>query len=528
MNRLKRIYSFLLFAVLVLIFIINCLTVFFPAFGKPGAVLWFISYALLFIFTIKCLWFILQKTIKKESLITLITLSVWLVIIIIHLTNWASLSGETTQEINCTLNHFQNSSDWGFNKTCLFNYPARQYFLPTLPSLVFGRSLLNLNLGGSLYFVMGIIIFAAGSIKFFNSKFVGDILSGILLSFIFHIYFVNHFLFLFEQSIFPFSLALAASGLFLMYLREKSKELLFLCGIINLYLIYSYTPSLALIFLIIAVLIHQAFHHAKLRKELIFIILITLSSFFISLSTRGDINLVEANRPHLQVIEDTTRGIVHLIFSDQGTPTLSPFLNIFFLLFVFSSLTFIFGWKSAAISTWFIGVIMLAVASKGYTYYGIDFRLHRATVIFPVFLATVAIIMQKTLSLINKLHPLLFVIWLFFLATGFQFQNEFLKSRPTSAHVKIIDYINRHAFIGQDEPATIYIDSRLTSYISLNDTLQYFFPHAVTVFNQDGKCGFIKENTARKMLYLAMENSQCDKIAISNFPEIKVIYPDLL
>lgn len=525
---MKPIYSFLLFTVLVLIFIVNCLTIFFPAFGKLGTALWFVSYVLLFVFTIKCLWFILQKTFKKESLITFVTLFIWLVIVAFHLTSWASLNGETTQEINCTLNHFQNSPDWGFSKTCLFGYPTRQYFLPALPSLIFDRSLLSLNLGGSLYFMMGIIIFAAGSIKFFNGKFAGDVLSGILLSFIFHIYFVNHFLFLFEQSIFSFSFALTASGLFLIYLREKSKEVLFLCGIINFYLIYSYTPSLALVFLIIAVLIHQAFINVKLRKALIFVALITLVSFYISLSTRGDINLVETNRAHWQVIEDAARGIVHMIFSNQGTPALSSFLNIFFLMFVFSSLVFLFGWKAAAIAIWFIGVVILSVASKGYTYYGIDFRLHRATVIFPVFFAALAVVIQKLLPTINRLHILLLIIWVFFLTTGFCFQNALLKSRPVSPHVKIINYINHNALIGKNDRVTIYIDSRLTAYISLNDTLQYFLPNTGTVINEDGKCEFIKENAATKMLYLTLQNSQCRETTLNNFPEIKIIYPSLL
>ena len=155
MRTIKKIYIFSLFFTLISIFILDYLSILNPIFGKLGVVFWIIQFLFILIYSLKSLIFIF----RQKSYLILLMISILFGVVLLNTNNLKNISGETTQEISCTLNLLNSSPDWGFRKTCLFGYPARQLFLPSLPSLVLGTNQFSLNLGECLYFFLGSIIY---------------------------------------------------------------------------------------------------------------------------------------------------------------------------------------------------------------------------------------------------------------------------------------------------------------------------------------------------------------------------------
>lgn len=485
MKYLSKTYYYFGYLLFFLLVLGDLLTIKNPLFGKMATVLWLLSFVYFFIFALKCLVTIILRLDRFKSIFTFFLLLVWFSVLMINIPQSKNLSGETTQEISCVLNHFLASNDWGYGKTCFFGYPAKQHLLPALPSLIWGRTLFALHFGGSLYFLLGMIIFAGGILEYFQFKKSGDLVCAILLSSIFHFHFVNHFLFAFEQSIFPFSFGLIITGLFLFYLAEKNKIPLYLLGFCLLYLIFSYTPSLALYFLSIAVLLYLLLvRKASKRERLIFITLIvfTLISFYFSLRLRGDIKLwtVEV-RSQKQLIGDIFQTFRHLVFQKEGTPIVSPVYNFIFITLLVSSLLFIFDWKMGIVGFWILITIIFSVVSQGYTYYGVDFRLHRATVIFPIFLAMIAGIL-KEFNLESK-NKYLFGVMIVVFITGIYFQYSILKIKEPSRYFSFITWLKNNFMFGESEKMKrnlYFISEAHDHYGSINDVLQYFIPQLIS------------------------------------------------
>lgn len=470
------------------LFITDLLTIKYPFFGKVGTVLWLISWFFIFLFAVKQFIELIKLIWTKKLFWTLILILLLGGIVLFNTTNPKNISGETTQEINCMLTHFETSADWGFQKTCLFGYPARQFIIPALPSLVFGRSLFALNLGGAVYFIIGLIVFASGLLSSLGKNKTGDIIVAIILSFIFHIYYFNHFMFYYEQSIYPFCFALLTGGMFLHYFTKPSLNTLTLVGLSSLYLTFSYTPGVPAYYLLILVLFLLLINHKSLFTHKILIagiILISLFSYILSLKFRNDINLIQLTQTTINIKQDLLTTLNHLLLQKNGNPVVSPVFNLIFLSTIFLSLFFVFGWPMFIGAVWILSVIIFSVVSKGYTYYGVDFRFHRATVVFPVLFIMIISIIKPYLKKIEHLNKLLIVFLLFMIVTGVLFQKQYLTNKQPSDHFNIIKQLSLK--FSTDKSIKLYFDSNLsTNYISLNDQLQYFLPKAKSyILNPD-------------------------------------------
>jgi hypothetical protein len=67
---------------------------------------------------------------------------------------YTALNTETTQQLAGALDYMHNSRELGIFDLAFLDYPARQYLLPALPSLIFGTGVITLRLGyGILYFI---------------------------------------------------------------------------------------------------------------------------------------------------------------------------------------------------------------------------------------------------------------------------------------------------------------------------------------------------------------------------------------
>jgi len=483
-NHLKKLYTVSGFVVFACISLLDMLALKSPLAGKAGVVFWLLSFSYLGVLWGYCLFTILRRF--RAHIVTILSLVIMVGLVLMNTSNPRNVSGETTQEINCAM-RLLKTTDLGFHQTCLFGYPARQFFLPALPSIIWGRSLTALNLGGGLYFVLGIVIFSSGVLKFLDKSGSGDLINGILMASIYHFHYFNHFMFYYEQSVFPLSLGLIVVGTLLHYLATHSQIFLVLLAFSLLYLIFSYTPSLALVFLVIGGLLYLVFSPKhKWSEKILLMALVNSLLFSLLLSTkfRSDINIFSPQtRGSEELVSDLKQAFYLLVFQKGGVVFVSPMFNFVFVSIVVMSLLFVFGNRVFVIGLWMVATIVISVIAKGYTYYGADFRLHRALVIIPIFLSLLALAIKK----FPRRH--LFVLWLILLTTGLSVTGTYLKSKSVSQHFNFIRWIQHNVPVTKLQMArNLYVTTgptRIENLISFNDTLQYFIPRLTAVTNYD-------------------------------------------
>jgi hypothetical protein len=208
------------------------------------------------------------------------------------------------------------------------------------------------------------------------------------------------------------------------------------------------------------------------------IIAVSIICFFLSTKLRNDINLFskDPDDAQLNLIQDTAQSFKHILFPNPGTsPMISVPLNYFFIAVAALFLIGIFGFEASFIVGWAIAVIIFSVVSHGYAYYGIDFRLHRAILIFPVLVSLMVYEINKHVNKILKIKLLLYSLLIFSLVTGLQFQNNYLQAKPRNYHLELINWLNSNKIVPPNKTVHFIVQNPTTpSYISLYDSFQYF------------------------------------------------------
>jgi len=161
----------------------------YPTTGKFGYYLWLISFVPFIILAALNIRELLIHNVLKYMPLSFLVLLILLLTLFLGVFDSRNSNFETTQSMHCALNHILGSSDTGYLQTCLFGYPSRQFYVPSLPSLLFGRSLILLNIGTFLMFVVGMIIFYTELLKHFSHVKNVDILIAFLSSLLPHFYF---------------------------------------------------------------------------------------------------------------------------------------------------------------------------------------------------------------------------------------------------------------------------------------------------------------------------------------------------
>ncbi|MEQ8223644.1 MAG: hypothetical protein ABRQ37_15130, partial [Candidatus Eremiobacterota bacterium] len=367
MSRIKHIYGLIIFTVLSSIFAINILSIIFPVTGKIGTCLWFFSYIFFIILALTGLFHFIKEALTGKLFITLLLVIIWLFIIGSNINRVKNVSSEATQQISQVISLLHFSNTMGFNDQCFLGYPARQFFLPSLPSLIMGRRVLSVNLGGSLYVITGLLIFSRAIVINFENRRYGDLAGGIILSLIFHIYYVNYQIFWFEQSIYPFGFTLIICGLYLYYIKDQSLANLSLTGLVVLYLIYSYTPSLSMVCLSITVMIYyyiKNFKSLDKKRNIIIamIIIFCIISFCLSLQFRSDVKLIGNNNNNGNEISSKINELLSLD-TKMIVTSASTFIFCFILLF---SIFIMMRWTMVFLAIWAIGTFFVSAISTGF------------------------------------------------------------------------------------------------------------------------------------------------------------------
>ncbi|MBP9814008.1 hypothetical protein KBC80_02335 [Candidatus Woesebacteria bacterium] len=457
---------------------IEVLSLYIPVAGKIGTVTWILLWIYIAAFTLVQGINLVKTSIHQRSPFALLTIGLFLFLCATNIQSIYSINGENTQEIACALTQLQQSSDWGYRQSCLFGYPTRQFIVPAIPSLLFGNSLAALNIGGAIYFILGLILFCRGIQVYVQDSRKGDALTLLIFGSLLHFHYINHFLFLFEQSIFPLSFALAGCGIWLMYLRTKLHTYLIPLTLLLFVIVFSYTPSLVLLPLSYGAILWQSRRNQTQWFKILGLVIVVLTAIMIlsSFMFRSDIKLGHQYPGGIpSALGEIGLAIKHLAMHIYPTPFTTWAMTPIYIILLLAPLLGLFGRVPQLIALWCFGVFCISIYAKGFSYYHIEFRMHRSMVMLPVLLTLWIHLFNKYRSYI----PLAFIIFAAFGITisGLQNYKTTQLARPISQQYKFLRWYASQK-ISQD--TTLYLLSAQTpknNFISMRDISQYFIPH---------------------------------------------------
>jgi hypothetical protein len=461
-------------------------------FGLIDGYLWIIADISLLAAGVYSLIVALKNTISGKLFFTTITLAAFIALLILNVPAGTSLSGETTQEISCALDILADKSvQNGFHQSCFLGYPARQYLMMVWPTFILGRSLIALNLGGCLYFIIGISIFCAGITKYLKPVKHRDLIIAITLAALFNFRLFNHFMFYFEQSIFPLSIGFAMVGVLFWYRVRYSILPLLISVPILIHTTYIYTPAIALVGLAAVVMIYLLFlkNIPVMHKFLLVLnLLIVIISLMISLSYRADVRLNSANQSTAKIISQMQAAVLN-IFSppDINNAYITPVFVFPFLILLLTMAVGVWGWQISAISIWIIAALVFAVIFQGYAEYIVSFKLHRAMVLIPILLGCLVEILSRYGNILR------YRLWLCAFFSVFVFGiynvNWILSKKTVNPHYPVISAINliKDDKIQPPIQNIGFIDEKDDGVmVSLTDTAKYFLPgYSIVFLKQD-------------------------------------------
>jgi hypothetical protein len=408
---------------------------------------------------------------------------------------------EATQELACMLRLLAMHEWSGFNDLCHLGYPARQFMLPAVPTLLFGVQQWTLNAGHAGYLILGVVLFTHGAVTLFERTAVGALwaLSMLLLA---HVYYFLWLVTNFEQSMYPLSFALMAAGLAMTFTRECNTRMLIELGLVCYFALFSYTPSLSLVGLSLVFIVWYGVRPSADRSSRIrsaFVVVVLILGFYASAQRREDMRLGRATG-HADEYWARLEEIPGLLAGwGQGAHLMSYYLAAFLLVVGLTAVVNLvqnmrrLSWSlrfrnlllqpHPAIvlliaALWGCCVVMMAVVSRGYADPPPQFAIHRATVVFPVlFAACLYQLSQWRWQGAQKLTmTLLFCIGAFYGAARYQFNWHMLRS--DNAHFLMLTWIKNNGLpFGSRLPVQIHFSDALKEqFQSMHDQALYYMP----------------------------------------------------
>jgi hypothetical protein len=449
-----------------------------PFAGAAGTLLWFGTYGYVIAFAVLSLRDVCGAAVRARAPYGLMMVAIYLGITVINVVKPDAFSAETAQEIGCTVHTLNAGGDLGFHSTCLFGYPMRQFLLQALPTVVFGPTPVNMVALGGVYFLCGIAIFAGGVIRLLRSEYLGALIGALLLSVFLQLYYWNLFYIVFEQSVFPLCFALILGGLALYFRAGDEHRTLPLVGIVLLWLTSGYTPGLAVYGLAVVALAYVAFRRPDLRLRIAALLVLTLVALRISSSYRADVQTVFSPTP----FSDLWIGLQHLVYQNQGIPWSSPFLVFPLLVVVALALSGMLGRPAFVIGAWVVLTVAAAIVSRGYAFYTVDFRLHRAMVVVPVLITMCALLLRA--RPLARLRHTLELLLLVSVMVGIKYYLNYHTSLPPTSGLQFDVWLQRHLPQVQRSPQPVTLSWMPSSDQDLpgaEAALAYFLPSVQSV-----------------------------------------------
>lgn len=440
--------------------------------ARLGVGLWYFMLILLFAFVAIELVFIGKQAIRYKTWLTLFSLPIILFVTLYFYANQpTTLSMEAPQQIACALNSF-DSVDQGFFSNCFLGYPIRQYYLPLIPSL-FEHSLFNLHFGNYLYMIIGLIIFTAACFRWFNlSNKTSDFKIAFLLHLPLHFHYFNYLNLTFEQAFYPIGIGLALVGTLINLRFDFNFKYLLIFTFLSLILISTYVTALAFLPLIGLALFFLAWKHRHNKNRLLSLAICLctlLISLLISIYYREDLRF--GTNSNNMTTTEVTHAIENIFNFGAGITYTSQFFLIFWLAIFGLALVGKFKLFGYIFLGWTIAVFYMSIATKGYSSNGVDFSLHRTTLIIPI--------MQGLLLYFRFNFFRRELLWLFtglIILTGYYYQYDHFQTKSSNKSALLYEV---YEFTSTNNKGTesdiIYLlNFDREPYLPISDGMGYF------------------------------------------------------
>jgi hypothetical protein len=417
--------------------------------GRVGVVLWWLSWLALGAHAAGCV----RRTVADaratgQGWVTLAVTAGLVALVFAGTLDSRLVHFETCHELGCAVGHFASDPGWGYNRTCLFDYPARQFLVPVVPTLLLGRSYFALTFGSFLYFLVAVPIFARGLLDELAGRRHADLVTAVILTFPLHLRYFNHFMFAYEESIYPFLNAMIFTGLVLQLRRRDDPVLVPLVGLGMLHMVWGYTTSFALFGLANVWLVHRLVAgplRSQSERRLTALVLgVTTASFGLSWLVRADFHAL-GGRTAGELLADLDEALRHLVLfpPEASSAFMSPFLYPFVLLALLGAFAFLDGWRGVVVGAWAVFVLLAALILHGYWYYHVPLRVHRWLVAFPLLFALIATFASRLTAPPRWGRRLLVAVLAGSVITGWVFHYDYVWAREPSRQLSLARFLAR-------------------------------------------------------------------------------------
>ena len=127
---------------------------------------------------------------------------------------------ESAQQLDSFLKDNIHKPDWGYTGNAFVGYPARQFIIVAIPSLLFGHEVFWLQFGYAILFYSGVLCFFLGVRHYFSLKQHGELWALFTVYFLFHFSLFDPIPVVLEQTILPIAFVMHALGWFLLSLER--------------------------------------------------------------------------------------------------------------------------------------------------------------------------------------------------------------------------------------------------------------------------------------------------------------------
>ncbi|OGG00722.1 hypothetical protein A2153_00330 [Candidatus Gottesmanbacteria bacterium RBG_16_38_7b] len=332
------------------------------------------------------------------------------------------LSGETTQHLAASLTNWKEP-DLGFTRTIQLGFPSRQFLLLSLPSLIFGQSIITERSMYLFIFVFGILMFYTGLRVYYRNKPQINQVSSLLILAITSIPAVQTLYRIFDIPILPMSFFFISIGLFTISQVYKSVWAITAFTWSLTMLATTYTPGISAWIFMTGITFMLILKNLFKSKDYYFTYLLSiclLVSITIGLNAlffRSDIRINDTDMPtnqeNISKVISTYEYVFVKNFDMWGIqmPFLGYVMFVPVVLYLVGGILGIWGIPHFIFSIWVLTTITIAGLSKGYSNPSPLWAVYRQPVILPVILTGLAdVVIQKKITIPNKILYLLFII----------------------------------------------------------------------------------------------------------------------
>jgi hypothetical protein len=292
---------------------------------------------------------------------------------------------ESAQQLSSFLKDNIHKPDWGYTAAAFVGYPARQYIIVAIPSLLFGHQVFWLQFGYAILFYSGVLTFFLGVRHYFSLKQHGELWALFTVLSCLTFPYLMRYLYLMEQTILPIAFVMHALGWLLLSLEKLTAGRALIVAWISGLLGTSYTPALAawILFQVFFLLLLLRAARQRRRAQIVLWVSVwayTLAVGLCSLVTRIDIRLT----PQPGHVAQSLLTGLKAFFLGRPQEFMSPVLAIPVVIFFLLALTGRLGLIKWITGGWLLAVVYFSVTSGGYAQYDPVYTLYRSIVLIPV------------------------------------------------------------------------------------------------------------------------------------------------